>query len=168
MIGSAIPQVQTITGLIAAVAIMQFTYTFPFILRFGYDVITDAMMEDHLHIAGSGTVARIDTWRDWSRWRRVSWSPLFRILPKNSLSNRRVSSVEGGTIKCSTWVFSSAGCPLLAWGCGVQVNPSKRLSLWAARPLPSVVQLPYKLISDILENLCILHPVSTSRCTPTL
>ncbi|KAF9524469.1 transmembrane amino acid transporter protein-domain-containing protein [Crepidotus variabilis] len=70
VIGSAIPQVQTITGLIAAVAIMQFTYTFPFLLRCGYDVITDAMIEDHKHIAGGGTVARIDSWKDWSRWRR--------------------------------------------------------------------------------------------------
>ena len=72
IVGSAIPQVQTITGLIAAVAIMQFTYSFPPLLRLGYDVITDAMANDQVHVPGSGTVARVDTWRDWSRWKRVS------------------------------------------------------------------------------------------------
>ncbi|KAF8905255.1 transmembrane amino acid transporter protein-domain-containing protein [Gymnopilus junonius] len=70
IVGSAIPQVQSITGLIAAVAIMQFTYSFPPLLRLGYDVITDAMAGDKVHVPGTGTVARVDTWREWSRWKR--------------------------------------------------------------------------------------------------
>jgi hypothetical protein len=70
IIGSAIPQVQTITGLIAAVAIMQFTYSFPPLLRLGYDVITDAMIEDREYVPGMGSQGRIDTWQDWSRLRR--------------------------------------------------------------------------------------------------
>jgi len=72
VIGSAVPQVQTITGLIAAVAIMQFTYTFPPILRFGYDVITDAMAVDAPYVPGQGARGRVDTWKQWSRWKRVS------------------------------------------------------------------------------------------------
>jgi len=71
IIGSAIPQVQTITGLIAAIAIMQFTYTFPFMLRLGYDVITDAMEVDGAYVPGKGTAGRVDNWNQWSRWRRV-------------------------------------------------------------------------------------------------
>jgi len=70
IVGSAIPQVQTITGLIAAVAIMQFTYSFPPLLRLGYDVITDAMAADNKHVPNTGTVCRVDTWQDWSRWKR--------------------------------------------------------------------------------------------------
>ncbi|KAF8187421.1 transmembrane amino acid transporter protein-domain-containing protein [Pholiota molesta] len=70
IIGSAIPQVQTITGLIAAIAIMQFTYSFPPLLRLGYDVITDAMAADNLYVPGTGSTARIDTWSEWSRWKR--------------------------------------------------------------------------------------------------
>jgi len=70
IVASAIPQVQTITGLIAAVAIMQFTYTFPPILRFGYDVITDAMAADAPYVPGQGTRGRVDTWNQWSRWKR--------------------------------------------------------------------------------------------------
>jgi hypothetical protein len=66
--------VQTITGLIAAIAIMQFTYSFPPLLRLGYDVITDAMAADNLYVPGTGSTARIDTWSEWSRWKRVSVS----------------------------------------------------------------------------------------------
>jgi len=70
IVGSAIPQVQTISGLIAAICIMQFTYSFPPGLMFGYDVIVDAMVADNEHTPGSPPTNRIDTWRDWSRWRR--------------------------------------------------------------------------------------------------
>jgi len=42
IVGSAIPQVQTISGLVAAVCIMQFTYTFPPALLLGYHVLVDA------------------------------------------------------------------------------------------------------------------------------
>jgi len=70
VIGSAIPQVQTISGLIAAIAIMQFTYSFPPLMRLGYDVITDAMSADAEYAPGSGTACRVDSWSDWSRWKR--------------------------------------------------------------------------------------------------
>ena len=71
VVASAIPQIQSIVALIAAVAIMQFTYTFPPILRFGYDVITDAMAADKPYVPGNGSRGRVDTWRQWSRWKRV-------------------------------------------------------------------------------------------------
>lgn len=76
VIGSAIPQVQSIIGLIASIAIMQFTYTFPPLLRFGYDVITDAMATDAPFVPGKGASGRADGWNQWSRWKRVSvyWS----------------------------------------------------------------------------------------------
>jgi len=50
---------------------MQFTYTFPPIMRFGYDVITDAMAADQPYVQGNGLQSRVDTWRQWSRWKRV-------------------------------------------------------------------------------------------------
>ncbi|GJJ74731.1 hypothetical protein EMPS_07089 [Entomortierella parvispora] len=70
VVGSAVPQVENISSLIAAICIMQFSYTFPPILRFGYDVITDAMSEDSVYIPGRGIAGRIDSWRDRSRWNR--------------------------------------------------------------------------------------------------
>lgn len=44
IVGSAIPQVQTISGLIAAVCIMQFTYTFPPIMVVGFLTVRDGFM----------------------------------------------------------------------------------------------------------------------------
>lgn len=70
IVGSAVPQVENISSLIAAICIMQFSYTFPPALRLGYDVITDAMSEDAVYMPGHGTAGRIDTWKDSSRWRR--------------------------------------------------------------------------------------------------
>ncbi|KNZ72606.1 N amino acid transport system protein [Termitomyces sp. J132] len=74
VIGSAIPQIQTISALIAAIAIMQFSYSFPLLLRVTYDVMTDAMVADKEYVPGLGTSGRIDTWRHWSRWRRGMFS----------------------------------------------------------------------------------------------
>lgn len=70
VIGAAIPQVQNISGLIAAICIMQFSYTFPPLLRLAYDIITDAMVGDGPYTPGQGVANRVDTWKDWSRWKR--------------------------------------------------------------------------------------------------
>ncbi|TFK47166.1 hypothetical protein OE88DRAFT_1666471 [Heliocybe sulcata] len=63
IVGSAIPQVQNISALVAAVCIMQFTYTFPPLLLVGYMVIKDAMIDD------PG-----DSWSQLSRWKRGVFS----------------------------------------------------------------------------------------------
>lgn len=63
IIASAIPQVQTISGLVAAICIMQFTYTFPPLFILGYQMILDA----------SGPDDPGDTWANFSRWRRGFW-----------------------------------------------------------------------------------------------
>lgn len=55
----------------AASGILQFSYTFPVMLRFGYDVITDAMALDQPYVPGKETSGRVDNWNQWSRWRRV-------------------------------------------------------------------------------------------------
>ena len=60
IVGSAIPQVQTISGLVAAVCIMQFTYTFPPLFYALFHMQLDASTND------PG-----DSWRDASRWRRA-------------------------------------------------------------------------------------------------
>ncbi|KAK2467304.1 hypothetical protein APHAL10511_000539 [Amanita phalloides] len=70
VIGSAIPQIQTVIGLLSAIAIMQFSYTFPPLLWFGYQVMTDAMSADKAYVPCNDTNRQKDTWSDWSRWRR--------------------------------------------------------------------------------------------------
>ncbi|KZT59478.1 hypothetical protein CALCODRAFT_191627 [Calocera cornea HHB12733] len=69
IVGSAIPQVQTISGLVAAVCIMQFTYTFPPALLLGYDVLADGYGYDEKGVvqAGSFSLARGFLSGGWKR-----------------------------------------------------------------------------------------------------
>jgi amino acid permease len=85
VVGSAVPQLEYVSSFIAAVCIMQFSYTFPPILRFGYDVLVDAMAEDAVFVPGQGTSGRVDTWADNSRWKRGLftgrvWFKLFNFI----------------------------------------------------------------------------------------
>ncbi|THU92102.1 hypothetical protein K435DRAFT_758442 [Dendrothele bispora CBS 962.96] len=78
VIASAIPQVQTISGLVAAVCIMQFTYTFPPLMLLGYKMRISA---NGLHKTDNAPIGEVpaqiqaedpgDTWRDFSRWKRA-------------------------------------------------------------------------------------------------
>lgn len=78
---------------------MQFTYTFPPLLRLGYDVITDAMANDEVYVPGKGSTGRIDNWSQWSRWRRVSFGCMssLAVLIKAWLMMGRDFLVGGGT-----------------------------------------------------------------------
>ena len=60
IVGSAIPQVQTISGLVAAICIMQFTYTFPPLLYVGFYFRLDAAKNE-----------QGDSWWNVSRWVRA-------------------------------------------------------------------------------------------------
>lgn len=68
IIGAAIPQVQTLSGMVGAVTNMQFTYSFPTGFTFLYLVQLDATSEDGAYTPGAPQ--HIDSWRDWSRWKR--------------------------------------------------------------------------------------------------
>lgn len=69
VIASSIPQVQTISGLIAAIAIMNFSYSFPFMLALIFYIKRDAMVGDTAYAPGVAA-QRQDTWSHWSRWQR--------------------------------------------------------------------------------------------------
>ncbi|KAL1962113.1 hypothetical protein VTN77DRAFT_580 [Rasamsonia byssochlamydoides] len=68
VIGAAIPQIQTLSGMVGAVANMQFTYSFPSGFTFLYLVQLDATAEDGEYTPGSPR--RADSWAQWSRWKR--------------------------------------------------------------------------------------------------
>jgi hypothetical protein len=70
VIASAIPQFTTLTGLVGAVCILQFTYTFPPIMALGLDVQLNAMNADGPYDPLTKTTNRIDTWKHASRWIR--------------------------------------------------------------------------------------------------
>jgi hypothetical protein len=71
VIASAIPQFSALTGLVGAVCILQFTYTFPPMIKLGLDIQMDAMIADGPYDPIQKRTSRIDTWRQKSRWIRA-------------------------------------------------------------------------------------------------
>ncbi|KAJ1018439.1 hypothetical protein NDA18_006593 [Ustilago nuda] len=69
VIASSIPQVQTISGLIAAIAIVNFSYSFPFMLALIFCIKRDAM-EGDTPFTPANEARKQDTWSQWSRWQR--------------------------------------------------------------------------------------------------
>ncbi|KAG7086423.1 hypothetical protein E1B28_002377 [Marasmius oreades] len=71
IVASAIPQVQTISGLIAAICIMQFTYSFPPLIWLGYQIRLHAEgLHDVNGDSGSDNSDPGDSYLTWSRWKR--------------------------------------------------------------------------------------------------
>ncbi len=82
VIGAAIPQVQTLSGMVGAVTNMQFTYSFPTGFTFLYLVQLDATSEDRPYQPQHRESGRIDSWRDGSRWMRgLFGDPKKRSMP---------------------------------------------------------------------------------------
>lgn len=70
VIASAIPSVGTLSGLVAAVCIFQFTYTFPPLFSLGYLLSVDAAAGDEEFSTPGVAPRRADTWANMSRWSR--------------------------------------------------------------------------------------------------
>ncbi|KAE9365930.1 amino acid transporter-like protein [Stipitochalara longipes BDJ] len=71
---AAIPQFSYISGLVGAVCILQFTYTFPAILAFGFQIQKDAMVPEETFDPATRTYNRIDTGvKRWVRGFKVKW-----------------------------------------------------------------------------------------------
>lgn len=63
VIGSAIPSVGSLSGLVAACAIFQFTYTFPPLFMLGLEMGIDAAKADEPFTTPGVRPRRVDTWR---------------------------------------------------------------------------------------------------------
>lgn len=94
VIGTAIPQVQTIQGLIAAAILLNFSYTFPPLMQLWFDIQADGSREDGNFSPTSGP-QRLDTWWQWTRikrgvfgggWRRVSFKGFNAIIALAALA----------------------------------------------------------------------------------
>jgi hypothetical protein len=70
IVASAVPQISYIAGLVAAVCILQFSYTFPPLLYFGLKIQEHAIHASETFNPETNTVQRIDTWRNLNRWKR--------------------------------------------------------------------------------------------------
>jgi len=84
IVASAVPQFTNISSLVAAVCILQFTYTFPTILYFGMQIQEHARHPDETLDLETHVVTRIDTWMQLSRWKRGFrkqwWMKIFCLL----------------------------------------------------------------------------------------
>lgn len=68
---AAIPNFSSLVSLVGAVCILQFTYTFPFIMEFGLDFQIGALVGDGPYDHVNKVTNRIDTWKNPSRWIRA-------------------------------------------------------------------------------------------------
>jgi len=71
VLGSAIPSVGALTGLLAAMGFFHFTYTFPPLMMLGLDLQIDAAIADEPFTTPGVAPTQVDTWRDLSRWKRA-------------------------------------------------------------------------------------------------
>ncbi|KZO95418.1 hypothetical protein CALVIDRAFT_564823 [Calocera viscosa TUFC12733] len=69
VIGTAIPQIQNLSGMVGATTNVHFTYSFPTGFYFIYSVMSAAAAGDPAYVPGQEN-KRVDTWREWSRWKR--------------------------------------------------------------------------------------------------
>lgn len=123
IVGAAIPQVQTISGLNAAISLLQFSYTFPLLLSFAFAVQVDAMKGDGQYVPGAGKANRADTWLQWSRWRRglftgAVYTKFFHLtLGLAALAMAFLGMYGSGTSIKAAFAASSA----TSFGCGSAV-----------------------------------------------
>jgi len=76
---SAIPSLSSMSTLVAAACIFQFTYTFPPIIWLSYTMQKDAMIGDEPWTPGKNiNQTRVDSWRSASRWKR-GFAPLWYV-----------------------------------------------------------------------------------------
>lgn len=67
---AAIPNFSSLVSLIGAVCILQFSYTFPFIMQFGLDIQLGALAGDGEYDYVNKVTHRVDSWKNLSRWTR--------------------------------------------------------------------------------------------------
>lgn len=123
VIGAGIPQVQTVAGLIGAITVLQFSYSFPFLLKFTFDVQVAAMAGDRPFkgpMNGMGDRShRVDSWRQLSRWKRglftgnVLEKAIFLILALASIAMAGLGiygSAEAIKLTFASAAATSFGC----------------------------------------------------------
>jgi len=117
IIAAAIPQFSYISGLIGAVCILSFTYTFPAILFLGFTVKKDAMLPQETYDEATHTYNRVDNgMRRWTRGYMVKWhlntfNLIYFLGAMATCALGTYSSVEGLISAFSgTSVATSFGC----------------------------------------------------------
>lgn len=114
-IGAAVPQFSNISGLVAAICIFQFTYSFPPLLALGYQIQADAALGDSEFNPASPMAHRIDSWRQFSRWKRGGEFHLLDFSHAMLYSHRRLVIPK---LWLKTWYLVFGLASLAAAGLG--------------------------------------------------
>ncbi|SCW02976.1 LAFE_0G00210g1_1 [Lachancea fermentati] len=86
ILGTAIPSISALVGIVGAFCILNFSYTFPFLFGLCLMCRQDAAVADHFD-SKSMSVEKADSYlRNWSRWKRAfGYGGTYRTLIKGSL-----------------------------------------------------------------------------------
>lgn len=101
VIAAAIPQFSYISGLIGAVCILSFTYTFPALLQLGFQIKKDAILPEETFDPITHTYTRLDSGlKRWARgfmknWALNSFNVLYFLGALTTCALGIYSSVEG-------------------------------------------------------------------------
>lgn len=109
IVAAAIPQFSYITGLIGAVCILSFTYTFPALLALGYFIQKDAMLPEESFNVATGRYQRVDKgFKRWARGYMVKWH----------LNTFNLLYFLGALATCALGIYSSVEGLITAFGGG--------------------------------------------------
>lgn len=111
VVGAAIPQVTNLSALLAAVAIIQFSYTFPPLLTVGFLVQKDAMLPGDGFNPINGHVTRADDGlKRWIRGFKVRWA----------LNSWHTFLFLGSLCTCGLGIYAAIEGMIAAYSTGVQ------------------------------------------------
>ncbi|KAK4050041.1 hypothetical protein OIO90_005231 [Microbotryomycetes sp. JL221] len=86
VVGTAIPSVGALSGLVAAICIFQFTYTFPPVMALGLMMHQDAAVQDEEWTKSVTNPRKADSWYNFSRWRRGFFGGSWKRVSLKSLA----------------------------------------------------------------------------------
>lgn len=116
IVAAAIPQISNLSGFIAALCILQFSYTFPPFLHVGFRVQHDALQEGEGFDPATGQTHRHDGgWKRWVRgykkaWLVNTWNLFFMLGSLTTAVLGIYSSVLGMIESYASDASTSFGC----------------------------------------------------------
>ena len=118
----AIPQFSAISGLVGALCILQFTYTFPALLAFGFQIQKDAMLPEEHFDPTTKTYSFVDRGlKRWIRGFKVKWAlnsfNFFYFLGALATAALGIYS----SVELLIAAFSSGGSAATSFGCASPV-----------------------------------------------
>ncbi|AOW04755.1 transmembrane amino acid transporter protein-domain-containing protein [Yarrowia lipolytica] len=119
VIASAIPQFSSLTSLVGAACILQFSYTFPPFMYMGLTIREEASKLDTVDLE-TRTVIKYDSWRSMARWKRGIMSRPWWVLVNFVLFLASLATAILGiysSIYSLVEAFDAPGAATVSFGC---------------------------------------------------